>query len=143
MTTENYQVRDVADIVAAAVPGSRVIYEDGGGPDERCYRVDFSKAAERLPGFRPEWTVPDGVRQLVDAYDRYGMTQDDLSSPRFVRLRRIEELMGSGLLEPTLRWSTSAAMQAPTAARRRLACPSRPRCRSCGAGGLRNVPVAG
>ena len=44
------------------------------------------------------------------------MTQDDLSSPRFVRLRRIEELMGSGLLEPTLRWSTSAAMQAPTPA---------------------------
>jgi nucleoside-diphosphate-sugar epimerase len=116
-TTENYQVSGIADIVAEAVPGSRVIYEDGGGPDTRCYRVDFSKAADRLPGFRPEWTVPDGVRQLVDAYDRHGMTQDDLESPRFVRLRRIEELMGSGLLEPTLRWSTSRAMQEPTQAR--------------------------
>ena len=116
MTTENHQVRDIADIVAEAVSGSRVTYEDGGRPDTRCYRVDFSKAAEGLPGFRPAWTVPDGVRQLVDAYERYGMTQDDLLSPRFVRLRRIEELMGSDLLEPTLRWSTSRAMQATTPA---------------------------
>jgi nucleoside-diphosphate-sugar epimerase len=107
MTTENYQVRDIADIVTETVSGSRVTYEEGGGPDTRCYRVDFSKAAEGLPGYQPEWTVPDGVRQLVDAYGRHGMTQDDLASPRFVRLRRIQELMRSGALEPTLRWSTS------------------------------------
>ena len=104
-TTENYQVREIADIVAEAVPGSRVTYEEGGGPDARCYRVDFSKAAEGLPGFHPNWTVSDGVRQLVDAYARHGMTRDDLSSPRFVRLRRIQELIRSGMLEPTLRWS--------------------------------------
>ena len=59
-TTENYQVRDVADIVAAAVPGSRVIYEDGGGPDTRCYRVDFSKAAEGFPGSDPSGRYPMG-----------------------------------------------------------------------------------
>ncbi len=106
-TTENYQVREIADIVAGAVPGSRVTYEEGGGPDARCYRVDFSKAVEGLPGFHPNWTVPDGVHQLIEAFDRHGMTKDDLSSPRFVRLRRIEELIRSGLLEPTLRWSTS------------------------------------
>jgi nucleoside-diphosphate-sugar epimerase len=112
-TTENYQVRDIADIVTEAVSGSRVTYEEGGGPDARCYRVDFSKAAEGLPGFHPDWTVSDGVRQLVEAYGRHGMTQDDLSSPRFVRLRRIQELMRSGVLEPTLRWSTSGKTWGP------------------------------
>jgi nucleoside-diphosphate-sugar epimerase len=117
MTSENYQVRDIADIVAEAVSGSRVTYEDGGGADTRCYRVDFSKAAEGLPGFQAEWRVSDGVRQLVDAYGRHGVTRNDLVSPRFVRLRRIEELMGSGLLDPTLRWSRSRAMQEPTRAR--------------------------
>jgi len=113
-TTENYQVRDIADIVTEAVSGSRVTYEEGGGPDTRCYRVDFSKAAEGLPGFQPDWTVPDGVRQLVEAYGRHGMTQDDLSSPRFIRLRRIQELMRSGVLEPTLRWSTSGETWGPS-----------------------------
>jgi nucleoside-diphosphate-sugar epimerase len=106
-TTENYQVHEIADIVRQAVSGSRVTYEEGGGPDTRCYRVDFSKAAEGLPGFQPNWTVSKGVRQLVEAYGRYGMTQAELSSPRFVRLRRIQELVRSGVLQATLRWSTS------------------------------------
>jgi nucleoside-diphosphate-sugar epimerase len=105
VTKENYQVRDIADIVTEVVSGSRVTYEEGGGPDTRCYRVDFSKAEGGLPGFEPGWTVSDGVRQLVEAYRLHGLTAEDLSSPRFVRLRRIEELMRSGVLEPTLHWS--------------------------------------
>ena len=51
-TTENYQVRDIADIVAAAVPGSRVIYEDGGGPDAALLSrrlLEGCGGASRLP----------------------------------------------------------------------------------------------
>jgi nucleoside-diphosphate-sugar epimerase len=95
---ENYQVRDIAQLVATALPESRVTYEEGGGPDLRSYRVDFSKAERRLPGFGPRWTVPDGIRELVDAYHRHGLTQDDLSSPRFVRLRHIQKQQREGKL---------------------------------------------
>lgn len=97
-TTENYQVRDVADFVADALPESRVTYEEGGGPDLRSYRVDFSKAEGGLPGFQPRWTVPDGIRELVDVYRRHALSQEDLSSPRFVRLRRIQMLQQEGKL---------------------------------------------
>ncbi|MGH9203941.1 MAG: NAD-dependent epimerase/dehydratase family protein, partial [Vicinamibacterales bacterium] len=89
-TTENYQVSQIADIVARAVPGSSVVFAEGGGPDARCYRVDFSKAERNLPGFRPRWTLLDGIRQLVGAYSRFGLTQNDLA--RFIRLRRIQAL---------------------------------------------------
>jgi len=112
-TRENFQVRDVADIVAEVLPGSRVTYEEGGGPDSRCYRVDFSKAENSLPGFAPCWTVRDGVRELVDAYRLHGLTREDLSSPRFVRLRRIQILQQEGSLGPDLR-----KVQARTGARR-------------------------
>ena len=91
-THENYQVRDLAEIVARVLPDSRVIYAEGGGPDARCYRVDFSKAEERLPGFRPRSTVRDGARELVDAYGRFGLTVHDLTSSRFIRLLRIQQL---------------------------------------------------
>jgi nucleoside-diphosphate-sugar epimerase len=103
-TRENYQVRDVADIVTEVVPGSRVTYAEGGGPDKRCYRVDFSKAEDALPGFEARWTVADGVRELADAYARYGMDGEDLVSSRFVRLRRIQALQAEGRLGPDLRW---------------------------------------
>lgn len=102
-TKENYQVRDVADMVTEVLPESRVTYEEGGGPDSRCYRVDFSKAEDGLFGFEPRWTVLDGVRELVHAYRRHGLTEDDLSSPRFVRLRRIQVLQEEGRVGPDLR----------------------------------------
>jgi nucleoside-diphosphate-sugar epimerase len=44
-TEENYRVRDLAEMVQEIVPGSRVRYAEGGGPDPRCYRVDCGKLA--------------------------------------------------------------------------------------------------
>lgn len=108
-TTQNFQIREVAQIVMAAVAGSRVAYAEDGGPDERCYRVDFSKAENALPGYRPTWTVEDGVAQLVDAYQRNGLTAEQLTGSRFVRLRRIRELREAGRLDGSLRWTQAAA----------------------------------
>src|SRR6185503_9061078 len=36
-TQENYQIRQIADMVREIVPGSRVTYAEDGGPDPRCY----------------------------------------------------------------------------------------------------------
>ena len=104
-TAENYQVRDIAAMVEAVVPGSRVAYAAGGGPDPRCYRVSFEKIARRLPGFQPRWTVRDGVQQLYDAFRANGFTSDDLNGPRYVRLKHLRGLMQAGLLDHALRWA--------------------------------------
>jgi nucleoside-diphosphate-sugar epimerase len=125
-THENYQVRQIAEIVADAVPGSRIKYADGGGADPRCYRVDFSKASERLPGFHTRWTVSDGVRELLDAFATYGLSETDVESPRFIRLRRIQELQTIGRLRADLRWSMAADETSPTAERRAEEAPVTP-----------------
>jgi nucleoside-diphosphate-sugar epimerase len=105
-TTENYQVRDVARMVADVVPGSRVRYALGGGPDPRCYRVDCDKLATRLPSFRPRLTVRAGIEQLYDAYRVVPLTMPDFSE-RYVRLRHVRRLLGERRLDSTLRWATS------------------------------------
>ena len=102
-THENHQVRDIADIITKVLPGSRITYAQGGGPDARCYRVDLSKATDDLPGFLPRWTLRDGVEELAEAYRRFSLSADDLASPRFVRLRRIQALQREGVLGPDLR----------------------------------------
>src|ERR1700738_3686367 len=40
---ENYQIRDLAEIVKETVPGCRIEYAADAGPDKRCYRADFSR----------------------------------------------------------------------------------------------------
>ena len=70
------QVRDIAEMVREAVPGSTLSIADGAGPDLRNYKVDFSKLNETFPGLQLQWTVRKGVYELYAAYQRHGLTLD-------------------------------------------------------------------
>ncbi|MCS6781293.1 MAG: NAD-dependent epimerase/dehydratase family protein, partial [Geminicoccaceae bacterium] len=105
---DNWRVRDLAEMVAAAVPGAQIAYAPGGGPDKRTYRVSFAKIRERVPGFRPRWTVEAGIRDLEAAYERYGLALADLEGGRLIRLARIKELLTAGRLAPDLAWKKAA-----------------------------------
>lgn len=109
---DNVQVRDIAEMVRDAVPGSRVSFADGAGPDLRNYRVDFSKLNDTFPDLKLCWSVRGGVDELVAAYAQYGFTFGDFTSSRFVRLRRIRELLSAGLLDEMLRPQTSGHLPA-------------------------------
>jgi nucleoside-diphosphate-sugar epimerase len=110
---DNVQIRDIAEMVRDEVPGSEVSLADDAGPDLRNYRVDFSKLTETFPDLRLRWTVPEGVRELLDAYTKYGLTYDDFTSSRFVRLRRIRELLNAGIVDDMLRRRTDEDLPAP------------------------------
>jgi nucleoside-diphosphate-sugar epimerase len=100
---ENFQIRDVAAIVEEVVPGSVVEYAPGGGPDLRNYRVACSKIAEVLPAFQPEWTVRRGVDELYAAFEAAGLTLEEFTSGRFLRIRRVKDLQAAGELGDDLR----------------------------------------
>lgn len=104
---ENYRISQVAELVAKAVAGSVLSYEQGAGPDPRCYRVDFGKIERTLPAFRPSWTVARGVDQLVAAYREIGLRQEDLEGDRYLRIKRVGRLLREGKLDSTLRWTNS------------------------------------
>jgi nucleoside-diphosphate-sugar epimerase len=100
---DNVQVRDIAEMVRAAVPGSTVSLATGAGPDVRDYQVDFSKLTGTFPELALRWHVPTGVEELVRAYTDYNFTQDDFNSSTYVRLRQIQEQLSAGLIDEMLR----------------------------------------
>ena len=106
-TAENYRVSQLAEIVRQEIPGCTIRYAEGGGPDKRCYRVDFSKIERLLPEFRPQWNVRRGVCQLREAYRAAGLTQADVLGPRYRRLEVLRELLTSGAIDSTLRWTNT------------------------------------
>jgi nucleoside-diphosphate-sugar epimerase len=103
-TSENYRIRQLGEMVEATVPGSRVTFEGGAGPDKRNYRVDFGRIARELPSFKPRWTVREGIEQLLEAYRRHGLSKEEFLGSRYLRIVRIRELMAGGRLDPNLRW---------------------------------------
>src|SRR5215813_7157170 len=104
-TEENYQIRDLAAMVEEIVPGSRVKYVEGGGPDLRCYRVNCDKIARTLPEFRPQWTVRRGIEQLYAAFKAHALTVEEFTGTRYIRIKHISSLLATARLDPTLRWS--------------------------------------
>jgi len=102
---ENYQIRDLAEIVNKTVPGCRVEYAKDGSPDTRCYRVDFSKINRVLPDFKPQWTARKGARELYDAVRGAGLQLEDFEGPRYKRISHIQQLLSSGRLDANLRWA--------------------------------------
>ncbi|MGA8313631.1 MAG: SDR family oxidoreductase, partial [Terriglobales bacterium] len=104
-TDENYQIRDLAEIVNEIVPGCQVEYAKDGSPDTRCYRVDFSKITRVLPEFKPQWTASQGAKELYDAVRRVGLQLEDFEGPRYKRISHIQQLLSSGRLDANLRWA--------------------------------------
>jgi nucleoside-diphosphate-sugar epimerase len=103
-TEENYQIRDIAELVQDVVPGSRVTYAAGGGPDPRSYRVDCGKIASTLPEFMPQWTVRRGIEELYASYKSHGLTLDEFLGTNYMRIKHIKKLLSEGRLDEALHW---------------------------------------
>lgn len=112
-STENYQIRDIATIVAETVPGSKVEYAADAkdakkdfnvGADKRDYRVNCDKIANALPNFQPQWTARKGAQELYEAYKAVDLQPNEYEGPRYRRLKHIKKLMDEGRLDLNLRW---------------------------------------
>jgi len=105
-TTENYRIRELAEIVAETVPGSRIEYAPGAEPDKRNYRVNCDLVAKTLPNFQPQWDARRGAQELYETYQQVGLTLDEFEGQRYRRISHIKHLISAGRLDENLRWRT-------------------------------------
>ncbi len=85
--SENYRVKDLAQIVAEEIPGISVDFTKQVD-DERDYRVSFEKMKTQF-GFAPERTVRDSVREI-----RQSLMEGpawDIQDSRFPNVKRVQE----------------------------------------------------
>ena len=105
ITTENYQMQEIAEIVKEVIPGCKIEYAPDAGPDKRCYRVDCNKIACALHDFKPQWTVRRGIEQLYEQYKKVGLTLEEFEGPKYMRIAHVKYLVSEGLLNEKLRWN--------------------------------------
>ncbi len=103
-STANYQVRQIAQIVADEFPGCALTFAEGGGPDTRSYRVSFDKINSRLPGFACDWDAVKGAAELHEVFERIAMTEDDFGWRGFTRLKQIRYLLDTQQIDANFRW---------------------------------------
>lgn len=111
-TTENYQMREIAEIVKEVVPGCEIGFAPDAGPDKRCYRVDCNKIARVLHEFKPQWTARRGIEQLYQIYKKVGLTLEEFEGPKYMRIAHVKHLISSGYLDENLRWTQQERISA-------------------------------
>lgn len=102
-SSENFTVREIADLVRAEVPGCSFAFGPEAGRDVRNYRVSFARIEREVPGYRPTWTVREGIRQLLTVFRQNGLKVEDFEGVRYVRLAHLKERIARGELDHKLR----------------------------------------
>jgi nucleoside-diphosphate-sugar epimerase len=100
----NYQVKDLAEAVAAVIPGVTVSINENAQPDKRSYRVNFDLFRELAPNHQPEFDLPMTIRELQTGLGAMGFRDGDFRNSRFMRLKVLAELREKGLLSEQLKW---------------------------------------
>jgi len=100
----NYQVKDLAAAVAAAVPGTGVSINREAPPDKRSYRVDFSLFRRLAPHHQPLATLGDSIGRVQRGLENMGFADKEFRSSPLIRLKTLDRLISRGALLPSLRW---------------------------------------
>jgi len=106
--TQNYQVRQVAEIIAETFPGCRLQFGDSSG-DHRNYRANFDKIHERLPGFETRYDVARGAQQLLEVFRAVDMTTELFEFRGHTRIKQIQHLLATGQIDDRFFWIDQAA----------------------------------
>jgi nucleoside-diphosphate-sugar epimerase len=101
----NYRVRELAEAVAAEIPGTRVSVNKDAPPDKRSYRVNFDLYRDLAPEHQPAVGLAESVRRLKAGLEAMGFADREFRGSRFMRLNVLAELRTKGLLDDQLRWT--------------------------------------
>jgi nucleoside-diphosphate-sugar epimerase len=103
-TSNNYRVKEIAEIVAAAFPGCRLSF-GAPSPDNRSYRVNFDKIHKHLPDFKCAWDAKRGAKQLYDLFKRIDMPAEVFHHRTFTRLKQLEYLIRTRQIDEKFFWT--------------------------------------
>jgi nucleoside-diphosphate-sugar epimerase len=103
-STANYRVREIAKTVASVFTGCELVFGESGA-DNRSYRVSFDKINRLLPGFRCEWDIEQGARQLRTVFKQISLTPERFEFRGFTRLRQLEHLLCTRQIDANFFWT--------------------------------------
>lgn len=105
----NYQVRDLAQAVAQAVPGTRVSINLDAPADSRSYQVDFGLYRELAPNHQPVVTLQQSITNLIEGLRRMGFDDAQFRNSQLIRLNVLQGHVDAGRLNKAFEWQSAMA----------------------------------
>ncbi len=108
-TDANYQIKQIAEAVGTLIADAEITFGKNVGEDldRRTYRVSFEKAKNNLPGFTPQWSLLDGIKEAYECYEEFGLKEEHLHGDQFITLNRYKNLLDKKEIGKDFRWVVS------------------------------------
>ncbi|MGA7807157.1 NAD-dependent epimerase/dehydratase family protein [Bradyrhizobium sp.] len=100
----NYQVKDLANAVAAAIPGTSVSINTDAPVDSRSYRVDFGLYRRLAPEHQPVVDLDQSIQNLIDGLRRMRFSDAEFRTSDLMRLKVLQGHIDSQRIDTDLRW---------------------------------------
>lgn len=101
----NYQVRDLANAVARAVPGTEVSINTSAPVDSRSYKVDFGLFRSLAPNHQPVVDLDQSIKNLIAGLKKMNFKDSDFRSSDLMRLKVLQGHIDGDRLDEGLRWT--------------------------------------
>jgi UDP-glucose 4-epimerase len=102
----NYQVRELANAVAAANPGTKVTINTSAPADSRSYQVDFSLYRSLAPNHQPLVDLNQSIQNLMAGLKRMNFKDANFRSSELMRLKVLQGHIDNDRLSADLKWNS-------------------------------------
>src|SRR6516165_4995179 len=113
----NYQVKELADVVAAMLPDTTININKAALPDNRSYKVDFSLFESLARDHQPRVTLRQSIDMLATGLQQMGFADNDFGSPldfascrRTIKFARWSRLVLGGKVTFKPKWAFGKAV---------------------------------
>jgi UDP-glucose 4-epimerase len=100
----NYQVRQLAEAVADALPGTRISINHDAPVDSRSYQVDFDRFEALAPDHVPRISLDQSIAQLIEMLSGSEVPRGWSVPERLIRLKVLQGHIAAGRIDYDLRW---------------------------------------
>ena len=107
----NHQVIELAETAVKTVPGSQLELVPKSGADQRTYKADFGKFFTTFQNFSFNWDIQKGAEELLESFERIGVTTSIYFDKRFTRLKWLQHLLDTQQLDNSLRWTNKSLLE--------------------------------
>ena len=100
----NYQVKELAHAVAAAVPDTKVSINTSAPPDGRSYKVDFGLYLKLAPHYQPRETLETSIAALCEGLQAINFADRNFRQSQLIWLKVLERHIAAERLNMDLLW---------------------------------------
>ena len=100
----NYQIKPLAEAVAAQIPGVDVSVNKDAAPDKRSYRVNFDLYKKLAPEHQPNWDLESTIRELKDNLLQMNFNDPYFRESSLIRLKVLDFLKEKNYINENLEW---------------------------------------